>query len=55
MYKTKCPKCGDPIQCNTARSTVTCLCGTRVSFDNGECSHGKKKGQCSDPKCEFHK
>ena len=49
----RCPKCGDSWSSNTPSTYVTCRCGTKFNLEDGECEHGKRKGQCSNPKCEF--
>lgn len=54
-YIAKCPKCGKIWENTSSRTSLACLCGGKVDFEKGECSHGKKKGECSDPKCDFHK
>jgi hypothetical protein len=54
-YKIKCPKCGDLWEVTSSRTTGSCRCGAKIDYEKGECSHGKKKGQCNDPKCDFYK
>lgn len=56
MYKAKCPKCGQNSLVSSSKIYSSCnKCGTSFNAESGECSHGNKKGQCSDTKCDFKK
>ncbi len=54
-YEKRCPKCGDPWSGNSSFTYITCRCGAKFNFEDGECEHGKRKGQCTDSRCDFNK
>ena len=53
--KMSCPKCGQTHESNMPSDNITCSCGQRFNLENGTCEHGKRNGQCDDPRCPFKK
>lgn len=51
----QCPKCGKLWDSNMPETYLTCSCGEKFNLENGECEHGRKKGQCDNAQCVFRK